>query len=94
MASHLDTASARDMVEALIAGARDPHVLAGLARGRMRARHARNRAGSICKRSPYLRAALGAATRYRDPGPGNHATRTDKDRKTRGHVCQLEALGY
>ena len=40
VASHLDTMSARDMVEALIAGERDPQKLAGLARGRMKARHA------------------------------------------------------
>lgn len=32
--------SGRDMIEALIAGERDPHVLAGFARGRMRAKHA------------------------------------------------------
>lgn len=41
MASSLDTLSVRDMVEALIAGERDPKVLAGLARGRMKAKHAR-----------------------------------------------------
>jgi transposase len=40
VASHLDTMSARDMVEALIAGERDPKVLAGLARGRMKVKHA------------------------------------------------------
>lgn len=34
------TLSARDMVEALIAGERDPQALAGLARGRMRVKHA------------------------------------------------------
>jgi len=40
VASTLDTASTRDMLEALIAGERDPRVLAGLARGRMKAKHA------------------------------------------------------
>ncbi len=40
VASTLDTASTRDMLEALIAGQRDPKVLAGLARGRMRSKHA------------------------------------------------------
>ena len=40
VASTLDTKSVRDMLEALIAGERDPKVLAGLARGRMRAKHA------------------------------------------------------
>ncbi|MCT9935424.1 hypothetical protein N5079_35015, partial [Planotetraspora sp. A-T 1434] len=40
MASTLDTASARDMIEALIAGQRDPEALAQLARGRMKAKHA------------------------------------------------------
>jgi transposase len=40
VASTLETASVRDMLAALIAGERDPGVLAGLARGRMRAKHA------------------------------------------------------
>ncbi len=38
VASAMTTKSVRDMLEALIAGERDPRVLAGLARGRMRAR--------------------------------------------------------
>jgi transposase len=38
VASALTTLSARDMIEALIAGERDPAVLADLARGRMRAK--------------------------------------------------------
>ena len=40
MASSLDTKPVRDMIEALIAGERDPGVLAGLARGKMKAKHA------------------------------------------------------
>jgi transposase len=36
----MDTLSVRDMMEALIAGERDPKVLARLARGRMKAKHA------------------------------------------------------
>src|SRR5215472_2491382 len=40
VASSLTTASARDMIEALIAGERDPKVLAGLARGKMKAKRA------------------------------------------------------
>jgi transposase len=40
VASKLDTLSVRDMIEALISGERDPKVLAGLARGRMRVKHA------------------------------------------------------
>jgi transposase len=40
VASTLETASVRDMLAALISGERDPKVLAGLARGRMRAKHA------------------------------------------------------
>ncbi len=40
VASKLTTVSAQDMIRALIGGQRDPQVLAGLARGRMRARHA------------------------------------------------------
>jgi len=39
VASSLGTVSVRDMLEALIAGERDPQVLAGLARTRMRAKH-------------------------------------------------------
>ena len=39
MASSIDTKSVRNMVEALIAGERDPHVLAGLARGPMKSKH-------------------------------------------------------
>ena len=39
VASTLDTLSARDMIEALIAGERDPRVLAGW-RGRMRGKYA------------------------------------------------------
>ena len=38
VASTLDTLSARDMIEALIAGERDPRRLADLARGRMKAK--------------------------------------------------------
>jgi len=33
------------------------------------------------------------ATRYHDLGAGYHANRIDKNRKTRNHVRQLEALG-
>lgn len=40
VASTLDTLSTRDMIEALIRGERDPQVLAGLARGRMKSKHA------------------------------------------------------
>jgi transposase len=39
VASKLTTVSAQDMIAALIAGERDPQVLAGLARGRMQAKH-------------------------------------------------------
>jgi transposase len=41
VASSLNTLSARDMIEALIAGERDPQVLAALARGKMKAKHDR-----------------------------------------------------
>lgn len=40
VASTLTAMSVRDMLEALIAGERDPHRLAGLARGKMRSKHA------------------------------------------------------
>jgi transposase len=39
VASKLTTVSAQDMIKALIAGQRDPHQLAALARGRMKAKH-------------------------------------------------------
>jgi transposase len=39
VASDLFGVSARMMIEALISGQRDPHVLAGLARGRLKAKH-------------------------------------------------------
>ncbi len=39
VASKLTTVSAQDMIKAMIAGERNPEVLAGLARGRMKARH-------------------------------------------------------
>jgi transposase len=41
VASKTGSKSVRDMIEALIAGQRDPQVLAGLARGKMRAKHDR-----------------------------------------------------
>ena len=39
VASKLTTVSAQDMIKAMIGGQRDPHILAGLARGRMKAKH-------------------------------------------------------
>jgi transposase len=39
VASKLTTVSAQDMIKAMIAGERDPQVLAGMARTRMKARH-------------------------------------------------------
>jgi hypothetical protein len=47
VASTLDTLSARAMIEALIAGERDPKMLAGLARGKMKAKRA-----ALSRRSP------------------------------------------
>ena len=34
------------------------------------------------------------AARYHDLGAGYYASRIDKNRKTRNHIRQLEALGY
>ena len=34
------------------------------------------------------------AARYRDLGPDRHARHTDRSRKARGHIRQLQALGY
>jgi hypothetical protein len=33
------------------------------------------------------------ATRFRDPGPGRHQRKADRDRKIRSHLRQLRALG-
>src|SRR5437763_1388193 len=57
VASKLTTQSARDMIEALIAGQRDPPVLASLARGRVKA----STAGKTGHGNPYLRGILGEA---------------------------------
>jgi transposase len=208
VASKVLTQSGRAMIEALIAGERDPRVLANLARARMRAKHdalvealdgrfddhhaelarmlldqidhldaqvgrlttrigeliaaiptaghlvswakltprtiqsgARHRSGPTGKGNPYLKGVLGEAAaaaartdtflgeryrrivkrrgklkalvavarsilvivwhlladptaRYQDLGSGYYASRIDKDRKTRSHIRQLEALGY
>jgi transposase len=175
VASKLTTESAKDMVCALIAGERDPHVLAGLARTRMKAKHdalvealtgldmtrfptaahlvswaglcpaanqsgPRVRAGKKKHGNAYLRGALGQAAlgaartgtflgeryrrvarrrgkakaqvavarsiltiiwhlladpaaRYTDLGPDYAASRTDRDKKIRNHIRQLQALG-
>jgi len=88
---------------------------------------ARSRSGKTGKGNPYLKGVLGEryrrlvkrtsklkalvaiarsilvivwhlladpATRYHDLGSGYHASRTDKDRKARNHIRQLEALGF
>ncbi|MBO0804964.1 MAG: hypothetical protein J2P25_18060 [Nocardiopsaceae bacterium] len=34
------------------------------------------------------------AARYTDLGPDHYARHADTSRKTRGHIRQLEALGY
>ncbi len=34
------------------------------------------------------------AARFHDLGAGYYASRTDKDKKTRNHIRQLEALGF
>ena len=72
--------SGRAMLEALIAGQRDPKLLAELARGRLRVKHA------------ALVQALTA--RFHDLGADYHASRIDRDRKTRNLVHQLQALGH
>src|SRR5215472_4373806 len=79
VASKLTTVSARDMVEALIAGQRGPQVLAGLARGKMKAKHAAlaealtAQTGKLTARIEQLIAAIPAAQGV-DPdgttGPG------------------------
>ncbi len=183
VASKMTTLSVRDMLEALIAGERDPQVLAGLARSRMKAKHDalvqalegrfEDHHGEIvrmlldqidhlvswaglCPRTiqsgtrtkqgkkpgnTYLRGYLGQAAagaagtatflgerhariarrrgparaqvavarsiaviiwhllndrdaRYHDLGPDWHQRHTDKNKKTRNYIRQLEALGY
>src|SRR6266540_4182135 len=70
VASTLDTLSVRDMLEALIAGERDPRVLAGLARGLMR-RSARSPPASrnCFRRSPPPRAWTPTAPPAQAPAP-------------------------
>ena len=65
VASALTTLSARDMIEALIAGERDPAVLADLARGRMRTQDPRPEVGL---RGPLRRPARADV----HPAPGAH----------------------
>src|SRR5215470_15876991 len=73
VASHLDTLSARDMVEALIAGERDPQKLARLAPGQD-AGQARGAGGSAHRpvRRPPRRAGPDA------PGPDRRPHRADR----------------
>ena len=90
VASKLDGLSVRDMLEALIAGERDPAVLAGLARGKLKALVAIAR--SILVIVWHLLADPTA--RYHDLGAGYYASRIDKDKKARNHIRQLQALGF
>ena len=60
VASALTTRSARDMIEALIAGERDPAVLADLAHGRMRSAPGR-RTGSTATWAPSSAASIAAS---------------------------------
>ncbi len=57
--------------------------------------------GSPDRNAGYIQSATSPATilrkcnaRFSDLGPGYYASRIDKEKKTRGHVRQLEALGY
>jgi hypothetical protein len=54
VASKLTTLSAQDMIKAMIAGERDPQVLAALPRGRMKAKH-----DDLVQAAPVLAAPLG-----------------------------------
>jgi len=77
--------------------------LAGLTRRRWlgfaAARVARSagmvRAGAGCAGSCFEgRELVLRAARYAELGAGYYASRTDKDRKARNHIRQLEALGF
>ena len=67
VASTLDTLSARDMIEALIAGERDPRRLADLARGRMKT-----------KRSALIKRSTAASTTTTPNWPGCCSTRSTR----------------
>jgi hypothetical protein len=41
----------------------------------------------------HLAPAAGPSARFRDLGPGWHDRKTDRDRKIRAHLRQLQALG-
>jgi hypothetical protein len=67
---------------ALVAGERDPFVLAGMARTAMR------------KRVPELRQANDPAADFVDLGPDYDDQRRGVQRAVRCHIRQLQALGY
>jgi transposase len=106
VASTLDTLSVRDMLEALIAGERDPRRLADLARGRMRTKHAAL-VEALTGRFDDHHAAVARSilviiwnmlndptARYADLGADYHATRINTERRTHNYVTQLTAMGY
>jgi transposase len=101
--------SGRAMIKALIAGQRDPKVLAGLARGRMKPKHSAlvaaldgrfddhhaELARILLDQIDALTTRIDALTaRFCDLGPDYHTRRIDLERRIRNHVAQLAALGY
>ena len=72
VASKLTTESAKDMVRAMIAGERDPRVLAGLARTRMKAKHVARGGADRHVRRPPRRARPDGTGPDQVPGPEDH----------------------
>ena len=93
VASKLTAVSAQDMIRAMIAGQRDPRVLAALARPWMKA-SPRPRSPSPAPSWSSSHLLSDPAARYTDLGPGYYQDRIDKDRKLKNHIRQIEALGF
>ena len=65
--------------------------------GRIARRRGRARAQAAIARSLLViiwHLLADPQARFTDPGPDYYATRTDKNRKARSHIRQLQALGY
>src|SRR5664280_1669355 len=102
VASDIFGVSGRDMMAALIAGERDPKVLAQMARMRLRAKIGQLEEafhGHFTDHHAFLLAKMLArvdaiTADIADIGPGFYDSRLHPDRKRREHIRHLEALGY
>ena len=90
VASTLDTLSTRDMIEALIAGERDPGRLADLARGKMKAKldQIDTLTAQIATLTSRIEQLLAAMPDTRSRGDGG--TGGDPDRPSTGHGVEPE----